>query len=518
MSSAVSPIIEGAEEGIVTGRRRAPTAGRRTVAMTTHENQRAHNRDDSHDRGRRAKGTDARAEVTLSADGMQAMVTLRPAGKRGRQLSERYLDHVLEGAGVTYGVDRHALVEAMQACNAGRAVENCVIARGKSPTPDKPQQLVLRPRPAEGSGGSGGSGESGKSGEAGNQNSAESEPLDYRSRSPYVVVKRGEELAFTRSFEPGRDGQSVRGELVLRGTQAAPQLQAGRNTVSEGGRVFAACSGRFVTDGTQFWVEDTLEIAGDVDYTTGHINFPGNVVITGLVKDRFRVWAGGDLECHGTLDAFEVFCKGMLKARGGIIGRGQGLVRVVGDIAAKFIENSVVESKSSVSIAGGILKSRVYCLGELRTGKRGRIIGSEVRAGGSILCNQLGNDAQTPTTVVAGVNFIAERKLQKLRERREELLEELSQLDRRIALSPTPRRERRRAELARVLELLAAQVGELSEQAVANGEAQIAVEGRVYPGVTVVIGTACYVVGEPLKRVRFAVDAGTGGVTYENLS
>ncbi len=495
-------------EGDSKGRGRAPDSALRMAVMTTRENQRSDNRDDSYDRARRAKSTDARAEVTVSADGMQAMVTMRPAGRRGRQLSEQYLDHVLDGAGVSSGVDRDALVEAMHECNKGRTVENRIVARGEEPIPDKPEQLVLQPRLAR----------SGEDGDQDSEDGEDSEQLDYRSRSPFVVVKRGEELAFIRRFIPGRDGQSVRGELILRDTQATPQLQPGKNTVSEGGRVFAACSGRFITDGTQFWVEDTLEIAGDVDYTTGHINFPGNVVITGLVKDRFRVWAGGDLECHGTLDAFEVFCKGMLKARGGIIGRGRGLVRVLGDVAAKFIENSVVESKSSVSISGGILKSRVYCLGELRTGKRGRIIGGEVRSGGSVFCNQLGNEAQMPTTVVAGVNFIAERKLQKLIERREQLLELLNELDRRIAQSPTPKRERRRADAARLLERLAAQAGEFSEQATANREAQITVQGRVHPGVTVVIGAAHFTVEEPLKRVRFALDAGTGGVTYESLS
>jgi len=473
------------------------------------------------------KHTDARAEVTISQDGMYASITMRPAVGQGRPLSEDYIEHVLSAAGVRHGIDQDAIDHAIADCREGRPVENRVIARGRSPVADRPEQLVLQPKlsksaesyPQIVTGGESG-GESGiaQQDSGGGEEAGTNSTLDYRSRSPFIVVKRGEELAYTRPFVPGEDGQTVSGEMVLRDSPEPRVLQPGVNTVVERGRVLAGCSGRFVGKGDAFWVEDTLEITGDVDYTTGHINFPGNVVITGLVKDRFRVWVGGDLECHGTLDAYEVFCRGSLSARGGIIGRQQGLVRVLGEVAAKFIENSILECKQAVKVSRGILKSRVYALGSITTGKRGRIVGSELRLGGSLHCAQLGNEAFTPVHVGCGVSFVAERRMAKLLERREQLLETLQELERRLEISRTTKRERRRAHVAGLLDQLNEQTQELNAELVCDREAHVVVDGPVYPGVTIEIANVVYSVEEPLKRVRFHLDPESDRVVHERLS
>ncbi len=481
--------------------------------MAAHIPQQPCNRSTPSVGGRRRKSGDAHAEIVISPDGMLAMATLRPAARKGRPLTAAYLEGVLGGSGITHGIDRPALALAIDECNGGRVIENRVIARGQAPVADEPAQLVLQPRLRK-------STESlphtALAGCRQNTPGQAGEPLDHRSRSPFIVVQRGEELAFLCETVSGRDGHTVTGARIRRQTQAPEPLEPGRNTVREGDRVVAACSGRFVTGTDAFWVEDTLEITGDVDYTTGHINFPGNVLITGIVKDRFRVWVGGDLECHGALDAFEVFCKGALTARGGIIGRGHGLVRVVGAVTAHFIENCAVESKSDVEVSGSVLKSRVYCLGALRTGERGRIVGSELRCGAGLQCSRLGNEAHTATTVACGVDFVAERQMERLKARREQLIATLDELERRLEIARTAKREREREHAVGLLKELEARLQALSVRLLRNPGAEVAVDSRVYPGVTITIGTAVFTVDEPLKRVRFRLDPETKRVVCEN--
>ena len=41
-----------------------------------------------------------------------------------------------------------------------------------------------------------------------------------------------------------------------------------------------------------FWVDEVLGVATDVDYHSGNIDFPGDVIIQGDVKDGFAVKAG----------------------------------------------------------------------------------------------------------------------------------------------------------------------------------------------------------------------------------
>ena len=107
-----------------------------------------------------------------------------------------------------------------------------------------------------------------------------------------------------------------------------------KNTIWEGGSVVAGCEGMFKYDSPNFWVNEVLVIQKDVDYRTGHIKFPGDIVIFGEIKDGFKVNCGGTLFCKKTLDASEVVCKDDLVVDRGIIGRKKGTVKAGGRIRA----------------------------------------------------------------------------------------------------------------------------------------------------------------------------------------
>ena len=49
------------------------------------------------------------------------------------------------------------------------------------------------------------------------------------------------------------------------------------------------------------------EISGDVDYSTGHIEFSGSVVIEGSVKPLFRVKATGSVTIGGNIEKYKSY-------------------------------------------------------------------------------------------------------------------------------------------------------------------------------------------------------------------
>ena len=50
-------------------------------------------------------------------------------------------------------------------------------------------------------------------------------------------------------------------------------------------------------------VSNTLEIDQNVDFSTGNIDFPGNVIVHRSVKDCFTVKARDDIEVRGLIEA-----------------------------------------------------------------------------------------------------------------------------------------------------------------------------------------------------------------------
>src|SRR5208337_5226117 len=106
----------------------------------------------------------------------------------------------------------------------------------------------------------------------------------------------------------------------------------------DGGRVIASCDGRFQVTADSFWVDEVLDILGDVDLRVGNIDFPGDVVIRGEIRDGFAVKAGKSILCTGVIGAARIECGGNLVSQRGIVGREKAVIKAGGAVEAKFLE------------------------------------------------------------------------------------------------------------------------------------------------------------------------------------
>ena len=441
---------------------------------------------------------DAYAELTVSDDAMKAHLSLYPAIGEGAILTMDYVHALLQGAEVLIGVDFETIGEALFKVNTERrAVENLLVARGETPVPARPEYyriITAAPTPVVEVAGR----------------------VDYRSSSRINIVQPGQTIARLVSAQEGVDGRTVRGDEIPAPTESVRQLRPGKNTRAVREFVVATVGGSLKTKDGEFFVEDCLEVAGAVGYETGSIEFPGDVVLRGGVKEGFHIWAGGSVTAKVTVDVSEIYCRKDFLAQAGLIGRKKRLLRAGGRVQAKFVGNCVIESKSSVFVQDYVYHSCVNALDRLAMGERGKIIGGSVTVGAGIRCYQLGNTAHIRTVVRAGIDFVSERRLTILRDKREKLASHVARLRASLTGEPTDRQLDILSRLEDAMLQVSTQMAELAETLDRTEDAAIVVEGPVRQGGLIQNCRATIDVDKQLNGVTFRLDKTTGRIVTES--
>ncbi len=446
---------------------------------------------------------DALIELTVSADAMTVTGSFLPHSGNARPLSMDYFDSMLDTYDIVHGVRMEEVSEVIFEVNTShRLREGVVVAQGTPPVAARPafyrviEQTARESAPAAGS---------------------DSDRVDFKSISRLPVVRKGQVIARRVPERPGIPGTTVRGEEIPPGAIPVETLTPGKNTLIEGEAVFASRGGQLQKKDNQFFVEDRLEITGDVGFSTGSIEFPGDVVLKGEVQDGFHIWAGGSITAANTVDVSQIYCRKDFSANGGLVGRGVALLRCGGRVQAKFVENCQVESKTSIYIKQYCYQARLNSLDRIAMGNRGRVVAGCITASGGVHCYNLGNKAGVATLVRAGINFIVERKLDLCRQKLESVSIRLNGLARALPENPSDDQVDIVHRLEWMRSQLSIQMGDLTGDLDSDENAQIVVDGEVFPGVQVQICRATLNVEQKMARVRFVLDKQTGRVVARDL-
>ena len=439
---------------------------------------------------------DATVELTVSADGMEAHATMYPASGNGRMLEPDYIDSVMEVHGVVEGIDTEAIAEAMFAVNTEhRMREGLLVARGRQPVNARVAfwRVILDTGPREVTWG-------------------DTEQADYRQVTKLPVVHPGELVAKRIPEREGLVGITVRGEEIPFSVEQVDAPEPGDNIRVEEDSAYAEIGGQLQVVSGSFRVEDRLEISGEVGYETGSIEFPGDVILKGEIKDGFHIWAGRSVSALVTVDVSEIYCRGDFSSKMGIIGRGKALLRCGGKVQTRFVTSCHVESKESIYVDQYAYMSYLGCQDRLAMGKKGRLVGGTVTAVNGIRAFAIGNRAGVPTVVRAGIDFIAERKLRLIREKHQAVTLRLQRFSEMAGDDPNDRQ----LDILRHLEdrqnRLAVRMGEVAGALDANEDAEIVVDGTVFPGVVIQVCRATHRVETELSGARFRLEKASGHV------
>ncbi|HEY8491386.1 MAG TPA: FapA family protein [Dehalococcoidia bacterium] len=339
--------------------------------------------------------------VTVTPDGMRAYAFPVPAEEEGAEERRPPLEPVtvqtvmaaLERAGVVYGVSEEAVrrfveegPERQPACVArGVPVQHGTDARLEYLF-HEPERTV-RPDLAERAG-----------------------RVDYREAFGVESVEAGTVLARKHPATEGRDGMTVLGQALTAtpGKDLDVARYAGKGTEvgPDGATILAASAGLPSVTSGRVDVSPIYRVDGDVDFSTGNIEFHGSVVVTGNVLAGFRVHATDDIEIKGFVEAADVSAGGNVTIRGGVNGRETGRIVAGGDVHARFIEGAWVQAGGSVVADNELMRSHVVAGGSVIVNGAGTLSGGEVRAGRSVQVRNLGSDMGVATRVLVGPDAV----------------------------------------------------------------------------------------------------------------
>ena len=226
--------------------------------------------------------------------------------------------------------------------------------------------------------------------------------MDYRDRGEIPHVEEGMKLASKTLPEPGEPGLDVKGKEISVPEPVDPAFSAGQGTRfnEEKSEIFSSINGEPHLDVMGVVsVNKEFKVKGDVGYETGNIEFDGNVVVPGEVKEGFSVKCVS-LTAREICGA-QVDLSGDLNVSMGIMDT--KLINVKGNIQAKYIRNSIINSFGDLTVQKEIVDSTIYLSGACNN-ERGSILNSTVSAKLGIKAGSVGNESSGPSVLTVGVD------------------------------------------------------------------------------------------------------------------
>ncbi|OHD78641.1 MAG: hypothetical protein A3J97_01895 [Spirochaetes bacterium RIFOXYC1_FULL_54_7] len=444
---------------------------------------------------------DGNIEISISPDCMSATAVLYPPIGDGAPLSPNYAAELLARMGIVHGVFWDDLTERILDANIERhIIRDVVVARGTAPVSEHPEHIVVEDRFKPGF-----------------RPIDQNEPsVDWKTISPYVIVKKGEPIGTIIERQDGVPGTDILDRSLPYGKDQFQAWSLGKNVERQDNEIVATTEGRVNLDGAKISIDEILLIKSDVDYRIGHIMFPGDVIIEGGVGAGFKIYAGGSISIKKTMDAFDVSAKKDLICTQGIIGKEQAFVRVGGNLKAKFVENAKVAIRGDAEIAGSLVGTKLYTLGKLSMGDKGRIVGGEIFATHGVICGWIGGSTRPLTLINVGMDFTMQQKLDQANNALRELSTKLARLESMLKTRAEDGIKRLRDEVLGKVQAMAANIADLSQRVDIDEQAVVEVRNTVYPGTTIAICHIKINVEEPIKKAKFKLDTTANRIVIEH--
>ncbi len=229
--------------------------------------------------------------------------------------------------------------------------------------------------------------------------------VDYWDLNLIETVVAGQVIAEYHPAVQGTDGVTVKGNRTpAKIRRELPPLKGKGFERSEDNSTYTALiDGKVELKRDRVNVLAIHEIFGNVDMTTGNINFPGDVVIHGNICSGASVTATESVTVDGIIEDAVVEAGKDIVIRNGVKGSSGARIVAKGNVYARYIEYARVESKGVIE-ADSIVDSNVEA-GQaiVLTGQRGKLMGGKANAIEHIEATYIGSEFGTPTSVHVGV-------------------------------------------------------------------------------------------------------------------
>lgn len=249
--------------------------------------------------------------------------------------------------------------------------------------------------------------------------------IDFRDRGDIPFVKKETLLAEKTLPKQGSPGISISGTPIPVEEVFDPVFTAGPGTkLSEDElKIYAAIDGQPHLDSLgSISVNPELVIPGDVDYETGNIDFKGNIIVKGMVKEGFTV-KGINLTAK-EIEGATIELSGDLNISAGIT---NATISAPGHIYAKFINDSHIMGFGNLVISKEIIDSDIMISGSCQN-QTGHIISSMISAKMGIEASKIGTPSSKPVKLKVGIDEHVETLKKQVNEALEISVDKLNHL------------------------------------------------------------------------------------------
>ncbi|MCL1917899.1 MAG: FapA family protein [Peptococcaceae bacterium] len=337
---------------------------------------------------------DAQADITVSQDKQKAFLTLTAPKNGGNPISVPIITHALTEAGVVHGIREETINALVRTPHYGR--EDLVATatppeNGQDATLSYLFSLTKEAKPKVHSDGS----------------------VDFKQLDIVQNINADEPLCSKTPATPGTPGTDILGGVIDPQPGKDKPLPSGKNTyVSENGLdLLAKVSGQVDLVQNRVTVLNVFEIAENVDYSTGNIDFVGNVTVGGDVCAGFLVRAGGNVFIKGSVDGGTIEAEGDVTIAKGFNSQTSGKIKCNGNLRCRYLQNANVDVGQDLETTSCV-KSIVRVGGNAKfVGSQAMLLASRVTAGQTIEAFNIGSQNSLVSNIIeVGVNpSISER-------------------------------------------------------------------------------------------------------------
>ena len=216
----------------------------------------------------------------------------------------------------------------------------------------------------------------------------DSDATDFYNDSPFLIVAKNDHIGKIIAAIEGEDGINVFGQAIPTkpGKDLSDLIDASFK-MDEQGNIYATVDGHLTYTAGKLRINPILEIASNVDFSTGNIEFPKEVIVKEGVRSRFSVKAGENLEIQKLVEASVLESMQDVILHNGMAGKDTGTIHAGRDLKAGYLDgvhacvigNCQVNKEitnCSINISGMIQSPKAALRGGETFASKGGIIGS----------------------------------------------------------------------------------------------------------------------------------------------
>lgn len=352
--------------------------------------------------------------------------------------------------------------------------------------------------------------------------------VDYKNLGLVKNIFTGTTIATVTLPTDGTPGKDISGKSVKQhiGVPARVNIGHGTALTEDGTELIAAVDGNLCFVNGAFCVNEELVIRGDVDVSSGNIDFIGNVIIKGNVMEGYTVTSKKNITINGTVTSATVKADGDIFIKLGSI---NSTIECKGNVKLGYCENSNVNCDGSVE-AATFVGGEVYAGKEILASGKGIMMGGKYTALENIEAAVFGSEGYAKTIITVGNNAVLSEEKDELVKKNAVLDDKFDQLGKilatltemaKVAKLP-PEREQMKVEAMKSrfqiqgeLKRNQLRIAEIERALELKQNLSISCRKEFYPGVLIRINSFIYQVNVVTSRSKATI--GKEGITFVPL-